>query len=126
MGGALVVQGGGGERVSTDRSEKRDDQRVPGSFPVRFRVEGRTGSGMALDLSAGGMLLETAMPIDPGQSLTLEVEVPNYPPLELEGLVVEIRPTGVGVRFPTVTRGHRIFLNAYTAVLLAPPWERGE
>lgn len=109
--------------MGIDRTEKRDHPRVGGRFPVRLRVEGLRGSGIALDLSAGGLRLETAMPLDPGQSLVLEIEVPNYPPLEVEGCVVEIRPSGFGIRFESITPRQRAFLDAYAAVLLAPPWD---
>jgi len=79
---------------------KRKHTRVPLRTVVDYAAHGQAYRDFIHNISAGGMFIETTMPISIGQELSLTFELPNYNvPIKITGDVVRISPQGIGVRF---------------------------
>src|SRR5262249_26091888 len=86
----------------TDRRQPR----FPISIQVSYRTTGSFLLAYSLNLSKGGIFIETASPLPVGEHLTLQFEVPGAGPLEVEAIVVWLRtasmdglPDGMGLSF---------------------------
>jgi uncharacterized protein (TIGR02266 family) len=80
--------------------------RLPISLEVAYRTAGAFLVSYSVNLSKGGIFLETQSPLEPGESVTLKFEVPGEGPLEVEGVVAWVRsndpsglPNGMGIQF---------------------------
>jgi len=80
--------------------------RLPISLEVAYRTAGAFLVSYSVNLSKGGIFLETAQPLEPGERVTLRFEVPEVGPLEVEGVVAWLRtgsmdglPDGMGIQF---------------------------
>ncbi|HWM86851.1 MAG TPA: TIGR02266 family protein [Kofleriaceae bacterium] len=86
------------------------DERVHDRVPFCVRVQFRNASSLliaySVNLSRGGVFLETEEPVDLGSEVTLQLEVPRAGPVLLSGRVTWRRaqadkdgPVGIGVEF---------------------------
>ena len=75
-------------------SEKRNDPRIPVSLPVLVHAWGRPHSARVHNLSRGGALLESPLPIPAGNHVLF-----NCGAIEALGTVVWKSATRFGVRF---------------------------
>ena len=86
------------------------DERVHDRVPFCVRVQFRNASSLlvaySVNLSRGGVFLETEEPVDVGSEVTLQLEVPRAGPVLLSGRVTWRRerpdrdgPVGIGVEF---------------------------
>lgn len=78
----------------TDGSEKRSDPRIPVSLPVLVHAWGRPHNAKVHNLSRGGALLESPLPIPAGNHILF-----NCGSIEALGTVVWKSATKFGVRF---------------------------
>jgi hypothetical protein len=88
--------------------ERRETHRTRRRVPCLFRYEGHLHNGLVVDLSVGGMFLQTDTAVSPGTELTLHLRGETFEDIELRGRVVRRRftPTvlatlirrGVGIR----------------------------
>ncbi len=66
---------------------RRNDERLPGIFPVEFEVRGRRGSGVAVDLSPTGLRLRTNQEVSDGETLHLSLTDPEGSRADLDAEV---------------------------------------
>ncbi len=88
--------------------ERRDSTRIRRRIACEFDYDGHTHTAIVVDLSVGGLFLQTDTAITPGTELTLRLRGDAFGEMELRGYVVRRRftPTviatmirrGVGVR----------------------------
>lgn len=71
--------------------DKRKTVRHARRIPVRFGNEGRMIGGIALDISAGGLRVETSESFPPASLVTVFVQFPGHA-LRLEGRIAWVRP----------------------------------
>jgi uncharacterized protein (TIGR02266 family) len=84
----------------------RRSPRLPISLEVAYRTAGAFLVSYSINLSKGGIFLETASPQAIGEEVTLRFEVPGVGPLEVVGTVAWVRsgshdglPDGMGIQF---------------------------
>jgi uncharacterized protein (TIGR02266 family) len=80
--------------------------RLPISLEVSYRTAGAFLVAYSINLSKGGLFLETSDPLEPSSRVSLKFEVPGVGPLEVEGEVAWVRtgmvdglPDGMGIQF---------------------------
>jgi uncharacterized protein (TIGR02266 family) len=89
-------------------------ERLHGRVPVRVRVQFRSASSLliaySLNMSRGGMFIETAAPPEVGTTLELVVETAQTGPVTLQGRVTWRRPPedrsgppGIGIEFDAMS-----------------------
>lgn len=79
-------------------NQKREYVRLEVNLPLRFRIiSGGDQSekqafieGVTFDLSAGGMLFTTAHPLQSGQEIKIELDLPDLEPIFAMGRVVRV------------------------------------
>ena len=95
----------------------RRQPRLPIQLKVAYRTTGAFLVSYSVNLSKGGIFLETSTPLEVGEHVSLEFEVPGAGVLEVEGAVAWVRqgsadglPDGMGVQFDQLDEryGHRI------------------
>ena len=82
--------------------EKRRHARAAVDSPATFSVKGQTGtsSGLAKDVSVGGMFVETATPAAFGAEVIVHVTLPGADgAMSLPGVVRWVRDGGMGLQF---------------------------
>jgi hypothetical protein len=72
---------------------RRGSQRIKRRIPCEFDYEGHVYAGIVVDLSAGGMFLQTDTAIEPGSELGLRLRPDRAPEVTLRGRVVRRRFT---------------------------------
>ena len=84
----------------------RRQPRLPISLEVAYRTAGAFLVSYSINLSKGGIFLETATPLEVGEHVTLRFDVPGVGPLEVVGTVAWVRsgshdglPDGMGIQF---------------------------
>ena len=84
----------------------RRQPRLPISLEVAYRTAGAFLVSYSINLSKGGIFLETASPLGIGEQVTLRFDVPGVGPLEVVGTVAWVRsgshdglPDGMGIQF---------------------------
>lgn len=87
----------------------REHQRMPFAVPVEFRTASSFLVAYSVNLSRGGLFLETDRVLEPGAAITVQLLVPSVGGVALEGRVTWRRgpgdsagPAGVGVEFDRV------------------------
>ena len=84
----------------------RRQPRVPISLKVAYRTSGAFLVAYSVNLSKGGIFLETESPLDVGETVSLSFDVPGAGTLDVTGVVAWVRrgspdglPDGMGVQF---------------------------
>jgi uncharacterized protein (TIGR02266 family) len=84
----------------------RRQPRLPISLEVAYRTAGAFLVSYSINLSKGGIFLETSQPLEPGEHVSLSFDVPGVGPLQVEGIVAWVRtgspdglPDGMGIQF---------------------------
>jgi Tfp pilus assembly protein PilZ len=93
---------------------RRGSQRIKRRIPCEFDYDGHVYAGIVVDLSAGGMFLQTDTAIDPGSELVLRLRPDRAPEVSVRGRVVRRRFTPA-VLASMIRRGVGVYL------LNAPP-----
>lgn len=82
------------------RKEKRASQRIPSSAVVTYAVRGKAYEDFLLDISAGGLFIETNSLFSVGQHISLTFPLPGYQNyIKVTGIVVRTTGRGIGVMF---------------------------
>ncbi len=89
---------------------EREHPRMPYVVQVEFRTPSSFLVAYSVNLSRGGMFVETDAEIPVGAGLTIELAIPNHGTIELDGIVAWRRvaevgadgPPGLGVEFQDV------------------------
>jgi hypothetical protein len=71
--------------------EQRKSPRIPFRFPCEIVGAHAGASGVVLDLSEGGLSLQTEFPFEPGDCLQLRLQPPECGEIGVEGLVWHAR-----------------------------------
>jgi uncharacterized protein (TIGR02266 family) len=96
-----------------DNENDRQQKRLAIAVEVEYRTAGAFLVAYSVNLSAGGMFVETPKPLPIDTPLSLKFAVPGSESLEVQGIVAWVRdtpstvgPAGMGVRFadPLETR----------------------
>ena len=99
--------------------ENRRHQRVLGPFDGRW-VDLLTTDLRIYDLSVGGCLIESHVPLSPGRRFTLEIQLPVEGWVSMKAEAVHVREGfGYAVRFVEMSDEVRLRLNL-TVASLAP------
>src|SRR4051794_7893351 len=87
-------------------SSDRRQPRLPIKLEVEYRTAGAFLVSYSVNLSKGGIFIETATPLPVGSQLSLQFEVPGAGNLDVNGLVAWVRqgsgdglPDGMGIQF---------------------------
>jgi uncharacterized protein (TIGR02266 family) len=84
---------------------KREHSRKPLVTVVDYATQGQAYRDFIQNISAGGVFIETAVPVSIGQELSLTFALPSQQAhIKITGEVVRINPKGIGVRFKAVKR----------------------
>lgn len=70
-----------------NESTRRQSERLPGVFQVRFSDNGTRGEGVVVDLTSSGMRLRTNYPVTEDSSIHLSLVGPDYETIEVDGTV---------------------------------------
>ncbi len=83
-----------------NQKEKRTSQRIPLSAAVTFATRGQAYEDFLIDISAGGLFIETQAVFSVGQHLSLTFPLPGHHHyIKVTGVVARISGRGIGVRF---------------------------
>ena len=92
--------------VSLEETEAsmRENARKPCLINTNYRIQGRTLKSYILDVSVGGVFIETNERFPKGRELLLKFSLPNRPqPFAFSGKIAWSSPKGFGVKFDNVT-----------------------
>lgn len=85
---------------ATYLKEKRKNQRLPSTNRVSYATQGIAYEDFLLDISAGGVFIETQTVFKVGQTLSLTFPMPGHQHfITITGRVVRVDGHGVGVQF---------------------------
>lgn len=73
--------------------QRREFLRLPVAVPVKYRLAGENTEfydGVTVDISGGGALLSTQYPIEAGQTLEMEINLPNREPVFCRAQVIRL------------------------------------
>lgn len=85
---------------SPPMKEKRRNRRIPSINPVSYATRGIAYEDFLLDISAGGVFIETQTVFSVGQTLTLTFPMPGHQHyITVTGRVVRADGHGIGVQF---------------------------
>lgn len=77
-----------------------NERRVAPRAPIRVHMEGRKNgdvfTGVSVNVSETGVLIETGKQLDPGQQVTIHVILPNDEEITGQGTVVRREERGFG------------------------------
>lgn len=80
--------------------EKRGNRRFPSTCPISYATRGIAYEDFLLDISAGGVFIETKAVFTVGQTLTLTFPMPGHQHfITVTGRVVRADGHGIGVQF---------------------------
>ncbi len=83
----------------------RKRKRKPFFMVVNYSVEDRFYTSHILDISAGGVFIETRIPFTAGQEVSLTFPLPDYQKhIKIIGKIVRVTQQGIGVKFKTVNQ----------------------
>jgi len=86
-------------------NEKRENQRIPFSTSVSYATRGIAYEDFLLDISAGGVFIETRAVFTVGQLLSLTFPMPGHQHfISVTGQVVRVEGHGIGVQFEESVR----------------------
>jgi hypothetical protein len=80
--------------------EKRGNRRLPSTSPVSYATRGIAYEDFLLDISAGGVFIETQAVFVVGETLSLTFPMPGHQHyITVTGRVVRVDGHGIGVQF---------------------------
>ena len=85
-------------------SSMRESPRKPCLINTNYRIQDRNFKSYILDVSVGGVFIETKEGFPEGKDLLLKFSIPNRPqPFTFSGKIAWSSPRGFGVKFDNVT-----------------------
>jgi len=89
--------------LEENESSMRENPRKPCLINAHYRVQNQDFKSYILDISIGGVFIETKEKFTVGQKIELNFALPNYPKLfKLAGTISWGNPRGFGVKFNEV------------------------
>lgn len=83
----------------------REYPRVSCNFTIDLAADGRAINCFAMDISAGGIFVESCEPLTMGQSVSICFSLDDESlPLKMNGRVVRLEQGGVGIKYESLTR----------------------
>lgn len=86
-------------KVRGSYSQARRFSRVPTTFPVFIRSDELRMADLAIDLSEGGMRIETGAPLPSMSLVAMRLELPRGESIDVIGRVMWAGQNAMGVRF---------------------------
>ncbi len=103
------------ERVSKG---KRKDARKPFFMVVDYATEDRTYQDFIQNISAGGVFIQTRIPLSVGQYVSLTFPLPRRREhIKIEGEVVRTTSEGIGIRFKTTTKDQEALIRSLVEMI---------
>ncbi len=97
-----------------NESSMRENPRKPCLINANYRIQNKDYKSYILDISVGGVFIETAETFNIGQKIGLNFTLPNYPaPFKLIGTISWGSPRGFGVKFDNVSAPQGEFLKSF-------------
>jgi Tfp pilus assembly protein PilZ len=97
-----------------NESSMRENPRKPCLINAKYRVQNKDYKSYILDISIGGVFIETAETFTIGQKIGLNFALPNYPkPFKLVGTISWGSPRGFGVKFDKVPGSQSEILKSF-------------
>lgn len=85
---------------NSDNHRGRKHARRPWITPINYRAENQVFQNVIKNISAGGVFIETRMPLAVGQDITMMFRLPKSRKLiQASGEIVRSDPRGIGVKF---------------------------
>ncbi len=82
----------------------REFPRVPCNLSLDLAADGRAINGFALDISAGGMFVESCEPFTMSQTVSICFSLTDDQiPLKVKGRVVRLEHGGIGIKYESLT-----------------------
>lgn len=95
-------------------STMRENLRKPCLINTDYRIQDRDFKSYILDISIGGVFIETNERYPKGKELLLKFSLPNRPqPLTFSGKIAWSSPKGFGVQFDNVSPGQGDVLRSF-------------
>jgi hypothetical protein len=109
------------KRIEEDR---REYERLPASFPVRFDAGAVRGRGLTVDVSMAGCTFHTEAELVEGNILRMGLELPQETsPVSVEAVIIRTLRSGrVGVEFLQFETSERERLQPFIRGLLIGRW----
>ena len=83
----------------------REYPRVPCNFTLDLAADGRAINCFAMDISAGGIFIESCESFTMGQAVSICFSIDDKSlPLKLNGRVVRLEHGGIGIKYESLTR----------------------
>lgn len=96
--------------------DERVSARKACKLTVDYQSQDNAHTKHILDISTGGVFIETSEPIDVGQEIKLTFAFPDSPnALKVNGEIVWRNPKGIGVKFIDITQQQVDKIKTYTA-----------
>jgi len=95
-------------------SKRKHNRKTIGS-EAEFLTTNGLNKGVIANISAGGVFIETRMPLRCGENIRLKFTFPRAQgkQLRLYGQIVRITPDGIGVQFKRLTREQEISITSH-------------
>jgi hypothetical protein len=99
---------------------RREHDRLPAKFPIKFTVRGGDATGSTVDISMCGCSFDTEIRLVKGIILSAELQLPDQiPPVKIQGAVIRsVRPGRASVEFLRIERGERERLEGFVRSLM--------
>jgi Tfp pilus assembly protein PilZ len=92
---------------------RRKRKREPFFMVVNYSVEDRCYTSHIIDISAGGVFIETRIPFTSGQEVSLTFPLPDYQKhIKIIGEIVRVTQQGIGVKFKTVNQDQEVMIES--------------
>jgi len=92
---------------------RRKRKREPFFMVVNYSIEDRVYTSHILDISAGGVFIETRIPFTPGQDISLTFPLLDYQKhIKIIGEIVRVTQQGIGVRFKRVNQDQEVMIES--------------
>ena len=92
----------------------RENPRKSCLINANYRIQGSSFRSYILDISIGGVFIETSERVQVGESIVLNFTLPNLPqPFTMAGKIAWSGPQGFGVKFESIPKTHGNAIKKY-------------
>jgi len=103
---------------STEKQHERKNERIQVALEIRYRSAGAFLVSYSVNLSKGGLFIETSTPLPRGDRISLKLVTPDEETIELSGVVAWVRrdstptePPGMGIEFDTPEESYGLLVD---------------
>ena len=101
-------------RLEENQSSMRGNPRKPCLINANYTIQNKDYKSYILDISIGGVFIETDKKFTIGQKILLNFMLPNnQTPFKIEGTISWGSPRGFGVKFDEIPASHGKILKSY-------------